>query len=76
MTTVPSTERALLAAKRLRRLAAAMETALRRQIADNRQAEREATREAEKAERRNDAIRRERGLPTGAADLGIPAVMG
>jgi len=25
-------------------------------------------------ERRNDQIRRERGLPTGAGDLGIPAV--
>lgn len=74
VTTVPALESALSASKRLRRLAATMETALRRQIATARQAERELVREAEKAERRNDAIRRERGLPTRNSDLAIPEV--
>jgi hypothetical protein len=49
-----------------------METALRRQKAAAIQAERIALRDAERAERRNDDIRRARGLPTGSADLGIP----
>jgi len=72
MTTIPALEGGLIAVTRLRKLAAAMETALRRQLATARQAERDATREAERAERRNDAIRRERGLPTGQPDLAIP----
>ena len=72
MTTIPALEGGLIAVSRLRRLASAMETALRRQLATARQAEREATREAERAERRNDQIRRERGLPSGSADLAIP----
>jgi hypothetical protein len=72
--TVAAIEQGLAAASRLRRLAATMETALRRQKAAAIQAERIAARDAERAERRNDQIRRERGLPTGAGDLGIPAV--
>lgn len=66
----------LAAAARLRRLAASMETALRRQRAAAINAEREAARETERAERRNDAIRQARGLPTGSADLAIPQVTG
>jgi len=72
--TLAAIEQGQAAASRLRRLAAAMETALRRQRAAALQAEREAVREAERAERRNDAIRRQRGLPTGPADLAIPGV--
>jgi len=72
--TLAAIERGQAAASRLRRLAATMETALKRQRAAALQAEREAVREAERAERRNDAIRRERGLPTGPADLAIPGV--
>lgn len=72
MTTIPALEGGLVAVSRLRKLAATMETSLRRQIATARQAERDATREAEKAERRNDQIRRERGLPSSSADLAIP----
>jgi hypothetical protein len=72
--TLAAIERGQAAAARLRRLAATMETALKRQRAAAVNAEREAARDAEKAERRNDAIRRERGLPTGDGALGIPAV--
>jgi len=70
--TIAATERALAAASKMRRLAATMQTALRRQLAAARQAKREAEREAEKAERRNDAIRRDRGLPPTDADLAVP----
>lgn len=66
--------RGQVAAARLRRLAATMETALRRQKAAALNAEREAVRDAERAERRNDTIRRERGLPTGSDDLAIPGM--
>jgi hypothetical protein len=72
--TVAAIEQGLAAASRLRRLAATMETALRRQKAAAIHAERIAARDAERAERRNDEIRRARGLPTGQGDLGIPAV--
>jgi hypothetical protein len=72
--TLAAIEQGLRASIRLRRLAATMETALRRQKAAAVQAERQSLRDAERAERRNDAIRRARGLPTGSADLGIPAV--
>ena len=72
--TLAAIEQGIAAASRLRRLAATMETALRRQKAAAIQAERIAARDAERAERRNDQIRRERGMPTGSADLGIPAV--
>lgn len=72
--TIPAIERALAASRRLRRLSASTETALRRQLVTARQAERDDAREAEKAERRNDDIRRSRGLPTGSADLTIPRV--
>lgn len=65
---------ALSAAQRLRRLAASMETSLRRQIATARQVERDTERERQGAERRNDAIRAERGLPTGSADLVMPVM--
>lgn len=74
--TIAAIERALAAASRLRRLSSTMETALRRQRASAINAEREAARDAERAERRNDAIRRERGLPTGRDDLAIPQVAG
>jgi hypothetical protein len=70
--TVAAIEQGLAAASRLRRLAATMETALRRQKAAAVNAERDALRAAERAERINDAIRRARGLPTGSSDLGIP----
>ena len=70
--TLAAIEQGLRAASRLRRLAATMETALRRQKAAAVNAERIALRDAERAERRNDDIRRARGLPTGSADLGIP----
>ena len=70
--TLAAIEHGIAAASRLRRLAATMETALRRQKAAAIQAERIALRDAERAERRNDDIRRARGLPTGSADLGIP----
>lgn len=72
--TLAAIERGQAAASRLRRLAATMETALRRQRAAAINAEREAARDAEKAERRNDEIRRARGLPTGQDDLSIPGV--
>ena len=72
--TIAAIDQGIAAARRLRRIAASMETALRRQKAAAIQAEREAAREAERAERRNDAIRRERGLPTGCDDLAIPRV--
>ena len=72
--TLAAIEQGQAAASRLRRLAATMETALKRQRAAALQAEREAARDAERAERRNDAIRRERGLPTGDGALGIPQV--
>lgn len=72
--TLAAIERGLAAASRLRRLAATMETALRRQKAAAINAERVALRDAERAERRNDAIRRERGLPTGRDDLAIPGM--
>jgi hypothetical protein len=71
--TIAAIEQGIAAASRLRRLAATMETALRRQKASAIQAERIAAREAERAERRNDQIRRERGLPTGRPDLAIPS---
>jgi hypothetical protein len=72
--TIAAIERGHAAASRLRRLAASMETALKRQRAAAVQAERESLREAERTERRNDAIRRSRGLPTGSGDLAIPGV--
>mgnify|MGYP001602295602 FL=1 len=72
--TLAAIERALIAASRLRRLSASMETALRRQRTLAVLTEQEAIRDAERAERRNDEIRRERGLPTGAGDLAIPGV--
>lgn len=72
--TIAAIKQGQAAASRLRRLAASMETALRRQQAAAINAEREAVRDAERAERRNDAIRRERGLPTGRDDLAIPGV--
>jgi hypothetical protein len=71
--TVAAIEQGLAAASRLRRLAATMETALRRQKAAAIHAERIAARDAERAERRNDQIRRERGMPTGQPDLTIPS---
>jgi hypothetical protein len=71
--TIAAIEQGLAAASRLRRLAATMETALRRQKAAAIHAERIAARDAERAERRNDQIRRERGLPTGQPDLAIPS---
>lgn len=74
--TLAAIEQGLSAASRLRRLAGTMETALRRQKATALAAERQSLRDAERAERRNDAIRRARGLPTGSADLAIPQVMG
>jgi len=74
--TLAAIERGQAAASRLRRLAASMETALKRQRAAAQQAEREALSDAERAERRNEAIRRERGLPTGPADLAVPQVTG
>lgn len=67
-------EQGLAAASRLTQLAAAMKTAMRRQRADAIRAERDALRAAEQAERRNDEIRRARGLPTGQGSLAIPAV--
>ena len=70
--TLAAIEQGIAAASRLRRLAATMETALRRQKAAAIQAERIAARDAERAERRNDQIRRERGMPTGQPDLAIP----
>jgi len=72
--TLAAIERGQAAASRLRRLAATMETALKRQRTKALEAEKNAARDAEKAERRNDAIRRERGLPTGRDDLAIPGV--
>jgi len=72
--TIAAIKQGQAAASRLRRLAASMETALRRQQAAAINAERDALREAERAERRNDAIRCERGLPTGRDDLAIPGV--
>lgn len=72
--TIAAIKQGQAAASRLRRLASTMETALRRQRAAAQQAEREAVRDAERAERRNDAIRRERGLPTGRDDLAIPGM--
>lgn len=72
--TLAAIERGLAAASRLRRLAATMETALRRQKAAAINAERVALRDAERAERRNDQIRRERGMPTRSDDLAIPAM--
>ena len=71
--TLAAIERGQAAASRLRRLAATMETALRRQKTAAIQAERIAARDAERAERRNDQIRRERGMPTGQPDLAIPS---
>jgi hypothetical protein len=70
--TIAAIEQGLRASIRLRRLAQTMETALRRQKAAAVNAERIAARDAERAERRNDQIRRERGLPTGQPDLAIP----
>lgn len=72
--TIAAIKQGQAAASRLRRLAASMETALRRQQAAAINAERDAVRDAERAERRNDAIRRERGLPTGRDDLAIPGM--
>jgi hypothetical protein len=72
--TLAAIEQGLRASIRLRRLAATMETALRRQKAAAVQAERQSIRDAERAERRNDAIRRERGLPTGSGDLAMPGM--
>jgi len=71
--TIAAIEQGLVAASRLRRLAATMETALRRARTLAVLTERETAREAERAERRNDQIRRERGLPTGQPDLAIPS---
>lgn len=70
--TIAAIDQAIAAASRLRRLAATMQTALRRQRAAAVNAERVAARDAERAAMRNDAIRRERGLPTGRDDLTIP----
>ena len=72
--TLAAIEQGLAAASRLTQLAAAMKTAMRRQRADAIRAERDALRAAEQAERRNDEIRRARGLPTRQDDLAIPGV--
>ncbi len=72
--TLAAIEQGLAAASRLTQLAAAMKTALRRQRSKAINAERDALRAAEQAERRNDEIRRARGLPTRQDDLAIPGV--
>ena len=72
--TLKAIEQGLAAASRLTHLAAAMKTAMRRQRTKAINAERDALRAAEQAERRNDEIRRARGLPTGQGNLAIPAV--
>jgi len=71
--TIAAIERGLAAASRLRRLAATAETALRRQLAAARQAEREAMRKGpEVIDDRIAQMRRE----AGRFDLEIPGVMG
>ena len=72
--TIAAIEQGIAAASRLTQLAAAMKTAMRRQRSKAINAERDALRAAEQAERRNDEIRRARGLPTGQDSLAIPAV--
>lgn len=72
--TLAAIDQGLRASIRLRRLAATMETALRREKATALNAERVAMREAERAERRNDAIRAARGEPTGSGDLALPVM--
>lgn len=72
--TLAAIEQGLSAARRLRRLAASMETAMRREKATALNAERDTAREAERAERRNDAIRAARGEPARDMDLSMPVM--